>query len=75
MWEEFLEPLQSLPFDSACVPPYARVRDRLERQGNLIGGNGRMIAAIALAHGLTVVTHNGGEFKRVPGLRVDDWSG
>ena len=33
-----------------------------------------MITAIALAHDLTVVTHNSGEFTRVPGLRVEDWS-
>jgi tRNA(fMet)-specific endonuclease VapC len=34
-----LEPYTSLPFDSACVPHYARIRDYLERQGSLIGGN------------------------------------
>ncbi|GDY23807.1 ribonuclease VapC [Verrucomicrobiota bacterium] len=72
--DEFLEPFQSLPFDSTCVPHYARVRDLLERQGDLIGGNDLLNAAIALTHGLTVVTHNCGEFNRVPGLRVDDWS-
>lgn len=32
-----------------------------------------MIAAIAMANGLTVVTHNTGEFCRVPGLLVEDW--
>ena len=70
----FLSPFQSLPFDSACVPEYARIRDHLERQGSRIGGNDLLIAAIALTHDLTVVTHNCGEFNRVPGLRVEDWS-
>ncbi len=32
-----------------------------------------MIASIALAHGLILVTHNVAEFARVPGLRVEDW--
>jgi tRNA(fMet)-specific endonuclease VapC len=32
------------------------------------------MAAIALTHGLTVVTHNSAEFNRVPGLIVEDWS-
>lgn len=38
-----------------------------------IGGNDLMIAATALAHGLTVVTHNLGEFQRIDGLLVEDW--
>jgi tRNA(fMet)-specific endonuclease VapC len=38
-----------------------------------IGPNDLMIAAIALAHDLTLVTHNTAEFSRVPGLRLDDW--
>jgi tRNA(fMet)-specific endonuclease VapC len=32
-----------------------------------------MIGAIAIANGLTVVTHNVNEFKRIPGLQVEDW--
>lgn len=59
-----LEPYASLPFDSACVPHYASIRDHLDRQGNLIGGNDLMIAAIALTHGLTVITNNCDEFHR-----------
>ena len=74
LWMDFSPPFRSLPFDSACVPHYARLRDTLERDGQIIGGNDMLIAAIALAHDLTVVTHNGGEFKRVPDLRVEDWS-
>ncbi len=69
-----LAPYISLPFDTACVPRYAEIRDHLERQGKVIGGNDLMIAAIALTHDLTLVTNNGQEFKRVPGLRVEDWS-
>ena len=70
----FLQPFQTLPFDSACVPQYARIRDHLERQGQIIGGNDLMIASIALTHDLIVVTSNCEEFKRVPGLRVEDWT-
>ncbi len=72
---EFLAPHDSLPFDSLCVPHYARIRHHLEQQGQMIGGNDLMIAAIALAHDLSLVTHNGGEFRRVPDLRVEDWIG
>jgi len=69
-----LAPYNSLPFDSSCVPEYARIRDHLEREGEIVGANDLLIAAIALTHDLTVVTHNCGEFLRVPGLRVEDWS-
>lgn len=70
----FLAPYLSLPFDSACVPHYARTRDDLERRGLPIGGNDLMIAAVALTHGLTLVTNNIDEFLRVRGLKVEDWS-
>ena len=49
-------------------------RTCLTTAGKLIGGNDLLIAAIALTHGLPVVTHNCGEFNWVPSLRVDDWS-
>ncbi len=74
MLEGFLAPFRSLPFDSSCVPHYARIRDHLERAGAVIGGNDLLIAAIALAHDLTLLTHNSSEFARVPGLRIEDWS-
>ena len=70
----FLKPFRTLPFDSACVPRYAAIRDYLERQGKVIGSNDLMIASIALTHDLILVTNNSDEFNRVPGLRVEDWS-
>ncbi len=72
--ENTLRPFHCLPFDLDAARHYARIRDDLERRGQLIGGNDLMIAAIALTHGLTVVTNNVSEFSRVPGLRVEDWS-
>ena len=72
--ETTLSPLLCLPFDLAAARHYARLRDHLESAGQVIGGNVLMIASIALEHGLTVVTHNCGEFSRVPGLEVADWT-
>lgn len=66
-------PHQSLPFDDLAADRYATTRVSLERQGQMIGHFDLQIAAIALVHGLTVVTHNTGEFSRVPGLSVEDW--
>ncbi len=68
-----LKPYKSLPFDNDAAERYAAVRDRLEARGETIGGNDYLIAAIALVHNLTIVTNND-EFRRVDGLKVEDWS-
>ena len=72
--EETLLGLVRLDFDFDAAREYARIRDHLEREGRIIGGNDLMITAIALAHDLTVITHNGDEFSRVHGLKVEDWA-
>lgn len=69
-----LDPFLCLPFDLPAARHYANIRDELERAGQPIGGNDLLIAAIALANNLIVVTNNSGEFRRVPGLSVEDWS-
>lgn len=71
--EYFAAPLQSLPFDDRCAHDYGLIRADLAAQGTPIGANDLMIAAIARAHDLILVTHNTGEFSRVVGLRVEDW--
>jgi tRNA(fMet)-specific endonuclease VapC len=69
----FLAPFTILPLDRACVPAYADLRRDLERAGQRIGDLDMLIAAQALTFGLTVVTNNIREFRRVPGLRVENW--
>lgn len=70
---EFLEPLATLPFDDAAAEYYGRIRAQLEMAGTPIGPNDLLIAAIALTHNLTVVTHNTREFSRVNELKLEDW--
>ena len=71
--EAFWAPYTSLPFDDSCVHTYGRVRAQLEEAGAPIGPNDLMIAAIAVTHALTLVTHNTREFARIPGLSLTDW--
>ena len=71
--ERTLSPYRSLPFDDAAARRYAEIRDVLETRGEIIGPNDLLIAAIALTHGLTLVTNNR-EFSRVPGLIIEDWT-
>jgi tRNA(fMet)-specific endonuclease VapC len=63
----------SLPYDDAAANEYGKVRSHLAAIGQQIGPNDLMIAAIALANRLTLVTHNTSEFSRVPGLTIEDW--
>ena len=71
--EILFAPFASLPFDDAAARQYAEIRHRLETQGRVIGPNDLKVAAIARAHGLTLVSADS-EFRRVPGLIVEDWT-
>ena len=71
--DALLAPYPSLPFDDAAVDHFVAIRRHLEQLGQVIGAYDLQIAAIALATGCTVVTHNQGEFGRVPGLPLEDW--
>ncbi len=71
--EEFLAPVLILPFGENEAKVAAKIRTDLERAGTPIGPLDTLIAATALHHGATLVTHNVGEFSRVPGLAVEDW--
>lgn len=63
----------SLPFDDSAAAECGQIRAKLAALGTPIGPSDLMIAAIARANGLTLVTHNTSEFSRVPGLRLEDW--
>ena len=62
-----------LPFDPAAARHAAQVRAQLEAQGTPIGAIDTMIAGVALANGLILVTRNVREFARVPGLQIQNW--
>lgn len=67
-----LLPALSLPETAAQV--YGRVRAELAMKGEMIGNNDLWIAAHALVSGLILVTNNEKEFRRVRGLRVENWA-
>ncbi|QFS52104.1 type II toxin-antitoxin system tRNA(fMet)-specific endonuclease VapC [Nostoc sphaeroides] len=71
--QEFLNLFVSLPFDDSTALVYGRIRAELLASGTPIGPNDFQIAAIALTHSLTLVTHNTREFSRVSGLVTEDW--
>lgn len=68
--EGVLARLEPIPIGPEVARIHAEVWARLEAAGAIIGAHDLWIAATALAHGLTVMTANVGEFERVPGLSV-----
>ena len=71
--DAFAAQFVSLSFDDSAALIYGRIRHDLQSRGLVIGANDLLIAAIALVHDLTLVTHNTNEFSRVPGLKLEDW--
>ena len=70
---EIIAPYKIIPFTEKEAVVYGQIREQLTRKGTPIGPNDMLIAATALAYGATLVTHNTGEFNRVPGLALADW--
>jgi len=62
-----------IPFDDAATVRYGELRALLEKRGTPIGPLDTLIASHALSLKWTLATHNVREFRRVPGLRVEDW--
>lgn len=72
--QAFLNGLGTVPFDERAARYFGEVRFQLESAGKPIGTMDLLIAATALVHDGTVVTHNTGEFSRVRGLQIEDWT-
>jgi len=71
---ELAQVLPVLGLPETAAEAYGTIRAELERKGQMIGNNDLWIAAHAKAAGLTVVTNNEREFRRVRGLKVENWA-
>ncbi len=72
--QDFLLPLDIMPFNDEVTDHYGRIRTYLEKKGVPIGALDTMIAAHALSLGSILVTNNQKEFVRVPDLNIEDWT-
>ena len=66
--------LPVLPLPDEAASAYGEIRAALEKRGEMIGGNDLWIAAHAKSAGLTLVSNNEREFKRVSGLKLQNWA-
>lgn len=71
--EDVLAEIEVLPFDVPADTAYGGIRAELETAGRPIGSNDLLIAAHARVVDATIVTANAAEFKRVRGLKVENW--
>lgn len=70
---DLLPEMTVLDFDKACASRFGELQSELLRHGNAVNPVDLMIAAVALAHGLTLVTHNTKHFAAIPALQLVDW--
>lgn len=71
--DRVLSSIHVAPLESGVDVCYAQIRQELESAGRSIGANDLLIAAHALEQSATLVTDNVDEFRRMPGLQIDDW--
>lgn len=73
LYNKFLSIYDIVPFTEKETQVYGDIRAQLEKDGNVIGANDMLIAAIAMSHNGILVTHNTSEFSRIKGLKIEDW--
>jgi tRNA(fMet)-specific endonuclease VapC len=66
--------LPALPLPEHAAASYGKIRAELESRGEMIGNNDLWIAAHAIAADLILVTNNESEFRRVRGLKIQNWA-
>jgi len=71
---KFISLFNILCFDDSDAIPYGKLKAKLKRAGNIIGPIDMLLAAQSLSKDLIFVTNNVDEFKRIEGLKIEDWS-
>jgi len=72
--DEFLRYVEVLDYPGDAAGHYAQIRADLKARGEMIGANDLFIAAHARCLGMTLVTNSTREFKRVSGLKIENWT-
>lgn len=70
---DLLADVKVLEYDKACAEEFGRLHGQFLQQGRAVSRLDLMIAATAIAHDLTLITHNIRDFAHIANLRLDDW--
>ena len=70
---EFILPFEILDFNYSAASFYGKIRKELKDKGRPISDMDMLIAAVAMANGLIIVTNNEKEFRRISGLKIENW--
>lgn len=71
---EFLSPFEICNYDDKAAQQYGMIRKELEKKGTVIGSLDMLIAAHAVSLGSTLITNNEKEFRKVDGLKTENWA-
>ena len=72
--QALLDLMEVLPYDRKAAECYGEIRTALSRQGTPIGANDLLIGAHALSLNAVLITNNIREFRRIEGLKLEDWT-
>ena len=70
---QFLRTVRVANFDQASAEAYSRIRLALRQKGRPTGEVDALIAAVAVANGAVLVSHNTRHFEHIDGLLLEDW--
>ena len=71
--QAFCNLVQCIDWNTDAAMAYAKLRQELEKQGNIIGSMDMLIAASAIAENAILVTNNTAHFSRISGLKIENW--
>ena len=70
---EFILPFEILDFNYTAASFYGKIRKELKDKGQPISDMDMLIASVAMANDVILVTNNKKEFRRISGLKIENW--
>jgi len=71
--EELKKKIRILHTKEGIPYTYGKIKSDLEAKGQTLDDADLLIASITLSNNATLVTNNMGHFKRIRGLKLEDW--